>query len=58
MKWLILLILIPYFLIFGRFIIALFIGIWIKGLQACGLLKLDQNKVDAFLERICPEPED
>ena len=48
---------IPYAVIFGRFLIALVVGLWVKILQTIGFT-FNEKRVDALLERIAPNIED
>ena len=44
---------IPVAVIYGRFVVALILGIWFLTLKQIGFT-FDQKKVDALLERIAP----
>lgn len=48
---------IPVAVIYGRFVVALILGIWFLALKHVGFT-FNQEKVDALLERIAPNMED
>ncbi len=48
---------IPVVVIFGRFVVALIVGIWFLTFKHIGFT-FDKKKVDALLERIAPNIED